>query len=280
MLTDAADYECVAENEVGKATGVITVRVIEAPVIQLEPSEDVLTVTEGDEVKIACAASGFPKPSVRWVEDGMESPTTYAASPAMHYNEAFLEFYRVAKSNAKTYKCIATNEAGTDERYVILNVRPRRGDAPDDSDVDRTPYIPPTRPQPQPIPPESVYKAKSGENVTLTCDLGSIFVTRWERVDGRSLPDNAYTERNMLFITRVNEQNTGLYKCNAFNSNGDIITYHISELVLVPIPQITLHPKMPLRVNENDNIDILCEVKGEQPIHVSWHADNNRPLPP
>ncbi|KAM7349811.1 terribly reduced optic lobes isoform 23-T23 [Cochliomyia hominivorax] len=317
-LEDAGDYKCVAENEVGNATAVATIRVIESPVITLEPNQEVLTVTEGDEVKVSCIATGIPNPSVRWVEDS--SADVYNYSPdADNYNEAFLEFARVSISNGKAYKCVATNEAGTDERYVVLDVKPRRGDAPEDSDVDRYPYDrQPSRPYPPqpsypsqpsypPQPsypsqpsyptqpgynypqypygqsqphPENVYQSKPGDNVTLNCDLSAAYKTMWVREDGRPLPPNSQFERNSLIIHHMQENNAGKYRCNAYDSRGEIITYILAELVYIPIPHITLNPRMPIHVNANDNIDISCDVEGAQPIIVSWHTDNNRPLPP
>lgn len=174
-LADAGDYKCEADNEVGKVSTVTSIRVIEAPVIQLQPSDDVLSVTEGDEVKVICTATGTPSPSVRWIKEDTVAYDFVPASDAYNRNQAVLEFYRVNVQDAKAYKCIATNEAGTDERYVVLDVKYRRGDAPDDSDVVRDPtYYQPSRPQPpyyQQTHPENVYETKTGDNVTLHCDL-------------------------------------------------------------------------------------------------------------
>ncbi|XP_067635534.1 basement membrane-specific heparan sulfate proteoglycan core protein isoform X4 [Eurosta solidaginis] len=290
QVEDAGDYECVAQNAVGRVTAVQQVRVLVPPVITLEPSDEVLSLTEGDELKVVCSASGTPNPTVQWVNDSAETRAVLPGSP--QYSKAYLEKYRVDRNDAKSYKCIASNEAGTAESYVTVDVRPRRGDAPDDSDVIRNPqypYIypppsqqtqyPPAR-QPSYGPPQNVYRANEGDAVTLTCDLNNVpnVSTRWERVDGRPLPDNSYYDRNSLIITRVEEQNSGQYRCNAFDNRGTVVTFVIAELVLVPIPHITFHPKMPIVVAPNDNIDIYCEVTGEQPIDVSWHTDNNRPL--
>ncbi|KAL9879193.1 terribly reduced optic lobes isoform 28-T30 [Glossina fuscipes fuscipes] len=309
-LTDAGDYECVAENEVGKVTSVTSIRVIVPPIVELEPSLEVLSVTEGDEVKVLCTASGFPNPNVQWIE--FDAHPKLGTSISEHHNQAYLEFYRVTPQQAKTYKCVATNEGGDDERYVMLDVKPRRGDATDDSDV----YYPPHQPQPpyQPHPqpphrqpthyppsyptppayppqspyhtptslPENIYRTKSGEDVQLTCNLtsyGPPVQVRWTRLDGSPLPANSYNDQNTLIITRVTDQNAGKYLCNAYDNHGSVITFHIAELVLVPIPHITLHPRMPIYVTANENVDIYCEVEGEEPIHVSWHAENNRPLP-
>lgn len=183
LLADAGDYKCVAENEVGNATAVTNIRVIEPPTIEVEPSQEVLSVTEGDEVKITCTASGFPNPTVRWVQEE-DRPISVFRAEEEHYNQAFLEFYRISMQDGKAYKCIASNEAGTDERYIVLDVKPRRGDAPDDSDVDRSPY-PPTITRPTYLPPlpqqpypENIYQSKPGDNVTLNCDLCKFYLQK------------------------------------------------------------------------------------------------------
>lgn len=75
------------------------------------------------------------------------------------------------------------------------------------------------------------------------------------------------------------ENNAGKYRCNALDSRGTIVTVHTAELVFIPIPHITLHPQMPIRVNVNTDVVITCDAEGAQPIQISWHTDNNRPLP-
>jgi len=101
----------------------------------------------------------------------------------------------------------------------------------------------------------------------------------WERI-GSPLPANSYYDSNTLKIVNFQEQNAGKYRCNIVDDRGTLVTYRIEEIVYFPVPQITLHPKMPIMVNENQNADIYCEVNGEQPIQVSWQTVNNRPLPP
>lgn len=83
-----------------------------------------------------------------------------------------------------------------------------------------------------------------------------------------------------MIINRVEEDNAGEYRCNMMDNRGSYINTLIAELILVPIPHITINPKIPIVLNTYDNIQISCDVTGEQPIEVSWHTDNNRPLSP
>lgn len=128
QLEDSGDYECTAQNDVGRVTALQKVIVTSAPVITLEPNDEYLSLTEGDELKVTCSATGVPSPIVQWVDDTTEFNRGLPPSP--QHNQAFLEKYRVDRNDAKTYKCIASNEAGTVESSVTVEVRPRRGDAP------------------------------------------------------------------------------------------------------------------------------------------------------
>lgn len=130
QLEDAGDYECIAENDVGKASGISTIHVIEPPIISIEPSLEVLKVTEGDELKVICTSSGTPTPTVQWVDENERVIKSPLKARTLVFNEAVLEIYRVSRTDSKAYKCVATNEAGTDEKYITVDVMPRRGDAP------------------------------------------------------------------------------------------------------------------------------------------------------
>ncbi|XP_073829721.1 terribly reduced optic lobes isoform X13 [Musca autumnalis] len=285
-LADTGDYKCEAVNEVGSATAIATVRVIEAPVITIQPNQEILQVTEGDDLRLVCSATGTPTPSVRWIKEGVVNYDFASVDSRARTlsNEAVLDFPRVSMQDGNAYKCIASNEAGTDERYVVLDVRPHRGDVGLDGDVDRNPgtyqFTTPYTPYPTYYPqrPDTVMETKPGENVTLMCELQTGFQITWERADGRPLPANSLNEGSKLTIYHMTENSAGKYRCNALDNRGVVIRFHMWELQYLPVPKITLHPQMPIRVNVNTDVTITCNVEGPQPITVSWHTDNNRPL--
>lgn len=99
------------------------------PQITLDPPEGELSLTEGDELKLTCTATGNPSPHVVWdpqIEQYprvLDSPPTYSIS-----GEATIQSYQVKMSDAKVYTCTATNEAGTDRKYISVIVNRRRGD--------------------------------------------------------------------------------------------------------------------------------------------------------
>lgn len=46
------------------------------------------------------------------------------------------------------------------------------------------------------------------------------------------------------------------------------------------LPKISLYPAMPMTVRSGENVHIICNATGEQPIHINWHTEDNRPFPP
>jgi len=125
---------------------------------------------------------------------------------------------------------------------------------------------------------EQRFETNLGENVTLTCDFAPTLSTNWDRVDGQPLQPNAHTERNTLKITMVQEENLGQYRCNAIDNRGTVVANVVRELVLLPLPQITFRPNIPLEVVDGDNIDIYCHVTNARTETVRWTTENNRPL--
>lgn len=98
----------------------------QSPVITIEPNVTEIIVTEGDELKIECSAIGTPTPSVIW-----KDPVYVAGfgSPAVRVTPyATIQKYNARRADEGTYVCSATNEAGTDEKYVTVMVQQKRGD--------------------------------------------------------------------------------------------------------------------------------------------------------
>ncbi|XP_041450431.1 basement membrane-specific heparan sulfate proteoglycan core protein isoform X4 [Drosophila obscura] len=191
QIADAGAYECRAENQVGKASGTASLRVVEAPLVVIKPDQQIIRLTDGDELNLECLASGYPNPSVQWSPKGQqpETETSLGVNRDLGSNTAYLKIYRVSLADAGIYTCSGVNEAGNDERSVRVDIQPKRGDISDnDGDVDHGPYQTDYPPPPVSRPGQTQrFSTNIGENVTLTCDLGP-YVTRWVRVDGRPLP--------------------------------------------------------------------------------------------
>ncbi|KAH8235981.1 hypothetical protein KR032_011790, partial [Drosophila birchii] len=278
LIADAGDYECRAKNEVGEASGVATLRVLEAPLVEIRPG-DQIRLTEGDELKLECFASGYPNPQVEW-----SSTVQYNRGLTESLggtNSAVVHIYRVTQADAGIYTCAGTNEVATDERSVRVEVHPKRGDVGihDDDDGNYPGPVPEQGPGQLQPPRMDQLQTNIGDNVTLTCDLSAHLNPRWERVDGDPLPSNAHLNRNSLVIVFVEEKNLGQYRCSAVNTAGHVVSFVVRELVQLPLPQISFYPTIPLRVEAGQNVEIYCQVTNARPEDVYWSTDNGRPLP-
>lgn len=68
-FAEAGEYECRATNIAGVASQTATINVQQPPQIRILPDNNgLLTLTEGDELKLECFADGVPKPNVEWKE--------------------------------------------------------------------------------------------------------------------------------------------------------------------------------------------------------------------
>lgn len=130
---DAGEYECKASNAVGEVSQTVPLHVQQSPVIKVKPDTVELKLTEGDELKLECEAEGIPAPTVRW-----QDPTTEQEARTIHAygypgtpdlsSRAVLHRYNIRRADAGTYICQASNDAGTEEKYITVVVETKRGD--------------------------------------------------------------------------------------------------------------------------------------------------------
>lgn len=122
-VEEAGEYECHAQNIAGSTSLTATINVQQSPVITLDPDTTDLTITEGDELKLECSAVGIPQPSVSWKKDQQPSSSPFSVAPY-----ATIHKYNARRTDEGLYVCVASNDAGIDEKYISVVVQPKRGD--------------------------------------------------------------------------------------------------------------------------------------------------------
>lgn len=134
-FADAGEYECRATNVAGVASQTATINVIQPPQIRILPENNgLLTLTEGDELKLECFAEGVPKPNVEWKEpsdlrsDDNEMNIVQSYDRALPKPQSLIQKYNIDRSAEGTYTCHASNEAGEDQKYITVVVEKKRGD--------------------------------------------------------------------------------------------------------------------------------------------------------
>lgn len=185
------------------------VKVIQKPqIIDIYTSSDMLK-EEDDRVELKCAASGIPKPLIKWqLAGGGILPTggRELVSPRLLID-------KVTRHHKGHYKCVAENTAGRDERRILLNVK---------------------------FPPKMLAKSDEvfqavGYDRELSCEVSgnptpTVEQLMWYK-DGLPLYDeNKYQFQSYfgsnyvlmkLIIKKITERDYGKYRCYAENSAGD-----------------------------------------------------------
>lgn len=132
-------------------------------------------------------------------------------------------------------------------------------------------------------PAESVtrYPAHLGTRSLLTCKFqdNTDIRTEWRREDRYPLPSSSRQYDGNLIIEDTDYDAAGIYECLGVNDDGSTFVLQKVELVVVAIPRISFSPIMPLVVRTGDNVVILCNATGEEPLQVTWHLEGGRYLP-
>ncbi|XP_055374705.1 basement membrane-specific heparan sulfate proteoglycan core protein isoform X7 [Condylostylus longicornis] len=277
---DAGTYECIAENLAGKAIGSTSLIIVQPAQITLVPNTTELHLTEGEELKLLCIASGIPPPKVKWTLDQSFNQHSEAS-----ISQAEIYIPKTSLNDAKLYTCEAENSGGNDIRYINVRIERRRGDTGIHDVVEPTTHRYPVRPTFTPSNLET-HPVEIGERATLSCNTideqnrDASLRTFWTRVDGRPLPTNSLTQGNDLILFDINYDSVGVYRCNVIGPNGNPIHYFDANVIISDLPHITLSPEMPMTVRLGETVDVYCNVSGAQPIRVEWHAESRRPMPP
>lgn len=77
----------------------------------------VQTVMIGNSVEFECQAVGDPEPTVKWSKVGGSLP------PHIVVKGGMLKIEQVTEADAGQYRCTATNDVGSVQSQVVLNVQ-------------------------------------------------------------------------------------------------------------------------------------------------------------
>lgn len=128
---EAGVYECRGSNTAGDVSQTATIIVQESPNIRIIPDEQELVLTEGDELKLECVATGDPQPNVKWKEPREVAAAGFPLHQILRGRiepRAIIHKYNIGRGDEGTYVCHASNDAGTEEKYISVVVQPKRGD--------------------------------------------------------------------------------------------------------------------------------------------------------
>ncbi|KAF5395209.1 hypothetical protein PHET_05731 [Paragonimus heterotremus] len=134
FLEDRGEYTCVAENPYGRVQTSCRMDVepissgeeqpVDHPPQLVRPLPSQLTLAEGNELRLECAFTGRPMPTVIWLKDGLPPPATVDFQTSQERGVARLYIPRVYKEKAGIYQAVASNPFGTCRSTVQLQIVP------------------------------------------------------------------------------------------------------------------------------------------------------------
>ncbi|XP_076859373.1 hemicentin-1 isoform X2 [Brachyhypopomus gauderio] len=250
--SDAGTYTCSARNAAGGASHDIRVLIHVPPVISTGQSE--LSVLQGFQALLPCAAQGVPDPRVHWEKDGKAVPSLPGKFTMLRSGELIIE--RSEPADDGLFTCVAVNAAGTARHSVQLSVN--------------------TRPAFKELPGDVVLSV--GHTLSLACHAqGAPPPTITWTANGHALTGATVDEsgRSLLVIEKVTVSDGGTYVCTAENRVG--ATRALSLVRITEPPVLIGAAHLSQTVSQGSLAVLACAVKGNPTPVLRWQKDG-RPL--
>ncbi|XP_060933914.1 hemicentin-1 [Limanda limanda] len=259
QVSDTGRYVCVADNVAGSAEKSFNLNVHVPPtIIGLSPEN--VTVVVNNFVSLSCEATGFPPPTLSWLND--RGPIQGNTNALIMPGGRTLQIQKAKVSDAGKYSCVAMNAAGEAYKHIYLTVfvPPSIRDSTGDSPV--------------------VVNVLVGKSVDLECESNAVPppTITWYK-NGRAVTESAnlriLAEGQMLQIKGSEVSDTGQYVCKATNVAGQVDkNFHLN--IYVP-------PSIDGPVEENvvetisNPVTFSCDATGIPPPSLTW-MKNGRPI--
>ncbi|XP_074498541.1 basement membrane-specific heparan sulfate proteoglycan core protein isoform X4 [Sebastes fasciatus] len=243
-------YICRASSVYGQAQDMARLTIQALPKVMINVRTSVQTVMIGNSVEFECQAVGDPEPTVRWSKVGGSLPAHIMVKGGM------LRIEQVTEADAGQYRCTATNDVGSVQSQVVLNVQ----------SLPQIAALPETK------------EVTVGSDAVLPCVASGYPIPeiKWSKLDGE-LPPKCFQEVNVLTVPRVAHEDSGTYVCTASNKQGKVeafTTLQVHERVMPyfaqePLSYLTLptiknaYKAFSIKINfRPDNVDGLILYAG------------------
>ncbi|XP_041953837.1 basement membrane-specific heparan sulfate proteoglycan core protein isoform X8 [Alosa sapidissima] len=188
-------YICRAISAFGQAQDNAKLSIQALPKVMINVRTSVQTVMVGSMVEFECQAEGHPPPTLRWSKVGGALPAHAQLKGGM------LRIAPVSDGDGGQYRCTATNDVGSVQSQVVLNVQslPQIAAQPETKEVTR------------------------GSDAVLPC-VATGYPTpqiTWSKLD-TELPGKCFQVGHALTVPSVNHEDSGTYVCTAANKQGKV----------------------------------------------------------
>ncbi|XP_056158189.1 basement membrane-specific heparan sulfate proteoglycan core protein [Lampris incognitus] len=188
-------YICRASSVYGQAQDTAKLTIQALPKVMINVRTSIQTVMVGNSVEFECQAIGEPQPTVKWSKVGGSLPSHIMVKDGM------LKIDQVTEADAGQYRCTATNDVGSVQSQVVLNVQ--------------------SLPQIAALP--ETMEVTVGSDAVLPCVASGYPVPqiKWSKLGGE-LPPKCVQVVNVLTVPGVTHEDSGTYVCTASNKQGKV----------------------------------------------------------
>uniref|UniRef100_A0A8C2WMG3 Heparan sulfate proteoglycan 2 n=1 Tax=Cyclopterus lumpus TaxID=8103 RepID=A0A8C2WMG3_CYCLU len=245
-------YICRASSVYGQAQDTARLTIQALPKVMINVRTSVQTVMIGNSVEFECQAVGDPEPTVKWSKVGGSLPAHIMVKDGM------LRIEKVTEADAGQYRCTATNDVGSVQSQVVLNVQ----------SLPQIAALPETK------------EVTVGSDAVLPCVASGypLPAIKWSKLE-EELPPKCFQELNALTVPRVTHEDSGIYVCTASNKQGKVeafTTLQVHERVMPyfaqePLSFLTLptiknaYKAFSIKINfRPDNVDGMILYNGQR----------------
>ncbi|XP_029988074.1 hemicentin-1 [Sphaeramia orbicularis] len=259
QVSDTGRYVCVADNVAGSAEKSFNLNVHVPPtIIGLNPES--VTVVVNNFVSLSCEATGFPPPTLSWLND--RGPVQANSNALIMPGGRTLQILKAKVSDGGKYKCVAMNAAGEAQKHIHLTV-----------------FVPPSIRDSSGGSPV-VVNVLVGKSVTLECESNAVPppTITWYK-NGRVVTESAnlhiLADGQTLQIKGSEVSDTGQYVCKATNVAGQVDkNFHLN--IYVP-PSIDGPAEESVVETISNPVTFACDATGIPPPSLTW-LKNGRPI--
>ncbi|KAM9642204.1 hemicentin-2 [Trichechus inunguis] len=257
-LRDEGVYTCVATNLAGESKRDLTLKVLVPP--NIEPGPVNKAVLENASVALECLASGVPPPDVSWFKGHQLVSARTGVTVSADGRVLLIE--RAQLSDAGSYRCVASNVAGSTELHYGLR-------------VNVPPHIT--------LPPSLLGPVLLSTPVRLTCNATGVpsptlmWLKDGNPVSAAGTPGlQVFPGGRVLTLASARASDSGSYSCVAVSAVGE----DRRDVVLqVHMPPSILGEELNVSVVANQSVTLECQSHAMPPPVLSWWKDG-RPLDP
>ncbi|XP_017573536.2 hemicentin-1 isoform X3 [Pygocentrus nattereri] len=257
--SDAGRYVCVATSPAGEMEIKYDVNVLVPPTVDGADENTDATVVINSLLELECHATGTPTPTITWLKDG--KPVRQGEGVRITANGRRLIISRAQVSDTALFQCVATNEAGEQERGFKVAV-----------------HVPPTIRSTGPAE-RSVILHNSMSLQCVASGVPAPSIT-WLK-DGRPMDTSQGLVKlesagRVLQIKEARLEDAGKYTCVATNAAGEA-QQHIRLSVHEPPSIQFAGDTVNQTILAGYQIQLECKASGRPVPAITWYKDG-RPL--